>query len=46
MSYCLVWKDEIIESEIATRSEAEYLLGEYQMAYNDPNIKIVRERDA
>lgn len=43
MSYCLVWNDEIIESAIATRSEANYLLGEYQLAFNDTNIKIVSE---
>lgn len=31
--FYLVWKGEVIESEIATRNEAEYLRGEYAMAY-------------
>jgi len=44
MSYCLVWNKEIIESEIATRSEAEYLQGEYAVAFNDSNIQIAVER--
>lgn len=30
----LVWKKEVIETDIATREEAEYLKKEYNMAYN------------
>ena len=32
-TYKLIWKGEIIESEIEGRSEAEYLQAEYNMAY-------------
>jgi len=31
--YKLIWKGEVIEEDIATREEAEYLQGEYTMAY-------------
>jgi len=31
--YKLIWNREVIESDIETRKEAEYLRAEYQMAY-------------
>ena len=31
--YYLVWKGEIIESDIETKEEAQYLQSEYTMAY-------------
>lgn len=31
--YYLVWNGEVIEEEIETREEAEYLQREYQLAY-------------
>lgn len=31
--YYLVWKGEIIEDDIETKEEAEYLQDEYQIAY-------------
>lgn len=43
MTYCLIWNKEIIEEEIETREEAEYLQREYAMAYKGI-VNIVRER--
>jgi len=33
MSYKLIWKGETIESDINTLKEAEYLKGEYNLAF-------------
>lgn len=39
----LVWNGEVIEEDIETREEAEYLRGEYQLAYGG-TVRIVRQR--
>ena len=41
--YCLIWKNEIIESNIETMKEAIYLKGEYELAYGG-TVKIVKEK--
>jgi len=38
--YQLRWNDEIIEEEIETLDEAEFLQGEYKLAFHDNNIEI------
>jgi len=47
MSYKLMWSSkygiEEIESGIESRSEAEYLQGEYRLAYGEGTITIQRE---
>jgi len=43
MKYKLVWKNEVIESEIKDITTAIYLKGEYIMAFNDGNIAIRRD---
>ena len=43
MSFQLVWKKEIIESNIEDLDTAQYLRNEYQMAFNDKFIEIVKE---
>ena len=43
MTFCLVWNHEIIEKEIEGLDEAEYLKSEYQLAFNDTNITIIKE---
>lgn len=43
MKYALIWKSEIIEKEIEALDEARYLQAEYRIAFNDPNITIVKE---
>lgn len=42
VTYKLVWKGEVIEEEL-TREEAEYLQGEYTLAYGSP-VSIKKER--
>lgn len=41
--YELVWNGEVIEDEIETLEEAEYLQGEYAMAFKGP-VQIVKMR--
>jgi len=43
MKYKLIWKNEVIESEIKDLETAIYLKGEYIMAFNDSNIVIRRD---
>ena len=38
--YQLRWNNEIIEDEIETLDEAEFLQGEYKMAFHDDNVEI------
>ena len=39
--FTLIWNNEIIESEINSREEAEYLKAEYSIAFKSNNIQIV-----
>lgn len=41
--YKLVWKGEVIESDIETKEEAVYLQREYIIAYGG-TVKIVKQR--
>lgn len=41
--YKLVWKNEVIETDIETREEAEFLQGEYNMAYGG-GVTIKKEK--
>ena len=38
--YKLIWNGEVIEEDIETREDAEYLRGEYNMAFHTNTVTI------
>jgi hypothetical protein len=42
-TFKLIWNNETIEAGIEKHLDAIYLADEYRLAFNDPNVEIVKE---